>query len=525
MIFNNGVVIIGGGPVGIALGIELGLLNVKTLIIEKHTHPQMLPKAQLLNPRSMEFFRRWGISQILASKRLLPEGYPLRSTWCSGLAGKVYSSIDASENTNQEMSPESYQRIPLWITEEVLRKRVNDFKSVQLIKDSEVIHIEQNSQHVVVTAKNCTTHQEFSITSPYVVGCDGARSITRQMAGIEMQTELPGLRMINVMFSSLNLKEKMTVPKSILYYNLTLPKPAALGCVDYKNGLWYAAIAYPGKEALNKINISTLLDQVAGFPFAKKIKQASFWSRQAQIAKQFRKNRIFLAGDAAHVLPPTGGHGLNTGLGDTLNLAWKLAAVLQNQAGDKLLDSYETERKSVAVRNINIAKRNAEDAAKIREQYPLETAPQAFAQENERIAKQHAISPGIALGYCYHHSPIIFTTTNPHDDNPSLYQPAALPGFFTPHFFIQPEKSLYDLLQANYTLLIKDSVKNLECDLMTKIFSKKSIPLKILTLSQIKNKNLYPSRYYLLRPDWHIAWSGETIPPNLEEFINYLMPN
>lgn len=520
------IIIIGGGPVGAALGIELGMLNIKTAIIEKHSAPQMLPKAQLLNPRSMEFFRRWGINQTLINKRLLPLDYPLCSTWCSGLAGKVYSSVNISENISCDMSPESYQRIPLWITEEVLRQRVSELQSVQYIQDYEALHIEQNSNHVILTTKNRTNNQLTVMKSQYIVGCDGARSITRRYAGIEMKTELSPLRMINVLFNAKELKEKMTVPKGILYYNLTLPKPAGLGCVDYNNDLWYALITCPGTEDIGQIDISTLLDQIAGFHFKKEIIQCSFWMREAMIAEKFREKRLLLAGDAAHIQPPNGGHGLNTGLGDALNLAWKLAAVINKQANDTLLDTYEIERQPIAIHTILSAKNNAQDAAKIREKYSPDLLPDAFAKENERISRQHSISPGLSLGYCYTNSPIIFQSDNKqYNSNPSIYQPKALPGFFAPHCSTIDNKSIYDLLSPCYTLLIIDTTRTEEIEEISQLFFKKSIPFKIVLVSNNEIKKLYPKKYYLLRPDWHIAWCGETITNNLESFMNHLMPS
>lgn len=518
------IIIIGGGPVGAALGIELGMLNIKTAIIEKHTTPQMLPKAQLLNPRSMEFFRRWGINQALISKRLLPLDYPLRSTWCSGMAGKVYSSVNIAENISKNLSPESYQRIPLWLTEEVLRQRISEFPSVDYISYHEALHVEQNNNDVSLTIKNRKNNQSVLIKSQYIVGCDGSRSITRQFAGIKMKTELPPLRMINVLFRSKELKEKMTVDKGILYYNLTLEKPAGLGCVDYDNGLWYALITYPGTDSIDQVNVSTLLDGIAGFTFQKEIIQNSFWMREAMIAEKFREKRLFIAGDAAHTQPPNGGHGLNTGLGDAVNLAWKLAAVINKQGNDTLLDTYEIERRPIAMQTILAAKKNAQDAASIREKYPLDRFPDAFAKENERISRQHSISSGLSLGYCYTDSPIIFQVENHQYNDPSVYELKALPGFFTPHC-IAENKSIYDFLSVCYTLLITHAYINDEIEPISKLFFKKGILFKILFLPNSEVQTLYSKKYYLLRPDWHIAWCGEDLPNDIDHFLNHLMPS
>lgn len=519
------VIIVGGGPVGAALGIELGLLNIKTLIIEKHNQPQQLPRAQLLNPRSMEFFRRWGISETLASKKLLPNNFPLQASWCSGLDGKVYSTVNISEKLTSDLSPEQYLRIPLWITEEVLQTRIKDFKTLEYIKDHEAITIHQDENEVRLNIKNKLTQQITTHSAKYVIGCDGANSFVRKMANIAMQTELSGLRMLNTTFKSTELKHKISIPQSILYYNLALANFGCIGCVDITNDLWYALIACPDVTTIDEVDISAALDEVAGFCFEKEIIQTALWTRQAKIAETFRHKRLFLAGDAAHILPPTGGHGLNTGLGDATNLSWKLAAVLRSQASDKLLDTYQTERKPIALRNIAIAKKNAEDSSNIRKHFPPDTHPADFIKENQRIAIQHAQSHGVALGYHYNDSPIIFgDQSEDYSDNLNFYTPRAWAGFFAPHIYLQPQQALYDILPIDYILITKYTSNNIAIDLLVTAFRKINISLQVRTLPEIPPTSLYQSSYYLLRPDWHIAWTGNTFPNNLEYFIDKLMP-
>jgi hypothetical protein len=353
------------------------------------------------------------------------------------------------------------------------------------------------------------------------VGCDGAKSITRQLLNITTESLLPPQKFISVVFHSHDVKTKMTMPKGVLYYNLNLPKTAAIGCTDFANGIWYAQIAYSGEAEITAIDISGFLEQITGFKFQKEIKHANFWNRQALLANHFQKGKIFLAGDAAHVLPPTGGHGVNTGFGDAVNLAWKLHAVIGNHASEKLLSTYEMERRPIAIRNLYAAKKNAEDANQIRTLYPPEIMPENFAKENQRIAQQHAVSVGLALGYRYHASPIIlYEKDNFSSNDLQNYQPIAAAGFFAPHYNLSSRKCLYDILNIGFTLLTNEKVDNK----IINAFAEKGITLSILQTSSSEMKKLYPRKFYLLRPDWHIAWVGDKIPNDLISFVTYLMP-
>lgn len=521
---NYEVIVIGGGPVGMALGVELGLLNIKALVIEKYPLPQQLPRAQLLNPRSLEFFRRWGINNKLINKKLLPDDFPLQATWCSGLNGVVYSSVNMAEHLTPDLTPESYLRIPLWLTEEVLESRLSDLKTVCFLKGYEAVEIHEEDEKISLVIENKLTGNTSQFSAKYVVGCDGANSFLRQKMNIPWQIEMPAASMLNITFKSHELSAKISVPQSVLYYNLARSNFGCIGCVDINNGLWYALAASPQTVPIDELDVAEILNELAGFNFEKEILQRRFWMREAKIVERFRHKRMFLAGDAAHVIPPMGGHGLNTGLGDVVNLGWKLAAVLSGQASEELLDSYEMERRPVALRNISIAKKNAEDAANIRKNFPPEIDAAAFARENQRVALQHAQSHGVALGYQYVASPHIFYDGVKCSDNLNFYEPRALPGFFTPHIPMHAHSSIYDMLGINFVLVTRFPSTEAALMPLRDAFKQKNIELQIVQLGATEQNSLYNKTYYLLRPDWHIAWMGNNLPEDLEHFMNTLMP-
>lgn len=487
-------IIVGGGPVGAALGIELGLNNVKTLILEKHEKPLLSPRAQSLNERSMELFMRWRLVQKMRQQVLFPTDYPMRGVWCSKLNGVTYATASSQDQLKDNISAQKGIRIPLYMTENILREKIAEFDCVTFLINQPVELVAIENALVCVKTNNKTYHAK------YVIGCDGANSVTRQCAGIEFKGLAPKRRVINLLFQSDDLDKQISVEKGFLYYLLENKTLAAMGPVNIQEGIWYAQIVYPGEEkTIDEVNVDKLIETISGIQFSKKILNKHFWDMQIQLADHYQKDDcIFIMGDAAHAFAPTGGFGLNTGFGDVTNLAWKLATVIQKRSSDKILKTYEQERRPVALRNLTAAEKNANDAIAVRTQFPPDKMPAEFAKENARIAKQHSHSAGIALGYCY----------NPNETmmKQSEYTPTCKPGYFLPNAIID-SKSIYEKLSpTHWTLIVcgKEKIK-FQVD-----------QVKIFHLPE----NTYPSRYILIRPDWHIALTMNSIS---EQIIKYYL--
>lgn len=505
------VIIVGGGPTGVALGIELGLNNIKTLILEKHATPLLSPRAQSLNARSMEFLRRWQLADILKSKQLLPADFPIRGVWCSQLNGKTYATSSSNAQLSDEISPERGIRIPLWLTEEVLRNKLSTLSTVTFLKQYPVVDLHIDEHHNKVIAKNHA--QEITeFQAQYVIACDGANSITRQIAGIEFEVLAPPQRVINIMFESHELEKLITVDKGFLFYLAESQTPGAIGPVDPARGLWYAQVRdNSAADTIDQVDLITLLNNMAGFTFYKKIVQAHFWNMHIQLAKHFSKhNRVFLVGDSAHAFVPTGGFGLNTGLGDVLNLGWKLAAVIKHQAKPTLLETYEQERRPICLRNLHAAQKNADDMMGLRKKYNPSQDPEGFAKANAALAKQHTHSLGITMGYAYFDSELTLLqqdqSTQPME--PTTYQPTIAPGYYLPHHWVEKQKSIYDMLPTTtWTLMTSDSTSNSSIATWQARFKNSHLELNIL---RIPNAN-YPVNYVLIRPDWHIAFAGNEL--------------
>jgi 4-hydroxyisophthalate hydroxylase len=229
-----------------------------------------------------------------------------------------------------------------------------------------------------------------------------------------------------------------------------------------------------------------------------------------QLAKYFSKNnRVFLVGDSAHAFVPTGGYGLNTGLGDVNNLAWKLSAVIQHKAQPSLLATYEEERRPICLNNLKAAQKNADDMMALRKKYHPNEDPEGFAQANAQLAKQHMHSTGATMGYAYFDSGLTLLQKGQSTKSmeQSIYQPILAPGYFLPHWWIDKQKSIYDVLSAtNWTLIISGE-KDSNAELWQKEFKDSHLTLNILQMQNMPQAY----KYVLIRPDWHIAFVGDEL--------------
>lgn len=494
------VIIIGGGPTGAAMGIELGLNKVKTLIIEKHDQPLLSPRAQSLNERSMEFFIRWGLLEAMKKKVSLHNDYPMRGVWCSNLNGITYATAGSTDQRKENLTATTAMRLPLYLTEQTLRQRLSQLSSVELHRNESATGIQYDKNRVTVSTLKKTSLITYQYRAQFVVGCDGAKSKLRKWLNIPFDALSTKRRVINLLFEAPDLIELITVEKGFLYFLLKNKNIAAMGIVDHTNNIWYAQVVYNGDaKTIDEIDTERLLDEIAGIEFSKKIINQHFWDMQVQHASRYDKNnRRYLVGDAAHAFTPTGGLGLNTGLGDVTNLAWKLAAVINHQASIDILNTYASERRPVVSDNLRAAEKNTFDAISIRTTFPPSTHPKQFSLANKKLAKQHTHASGLTLGYSYSKREAI---------KPKLeYQALCLPGYFLPNAMIK-NKSIYERLSPTMWNLIT------HCD--------HGINIKIADVIIVKVPiDTYPYPYVLTRPDWHIAMVCDEV--EIDQVVHYI---
>ncbi|WP_150467304.1 FAD-dependent monooxygenase [Francisella sp. SYW-9] len=481
------VIIVGCGPTGAAAAIELGMQNIKTLVIEKYNNPLLSPRAQYLNSRTVSLLKRWGVFDKLSSQTLLRKDFPQDVVWQANLkTNPIATGSLKSEGL----------RIPLYITENILRERLSEFSSVTLLKNHEVVDIEVSEDTTKVSAIN-KDNLHYSFSSNYVIACDGANSIVRQKCKIPFLELGPKRQMLSILFKANDLKSQI---KKLCMMHLCLTKDgaSAIGPIDLraKEEIWYAQIQYPDKELPSKELAGEILDEVAGLKIDKEIMNYHLWQMQVQIAEYFSYyQKIFLVSDSAHAFAPTGGLGLNTGFGDIINLCWKLAAVIHKQQNSNILSTYESERRPVAIRNLHTAEQNAQDRILVKDNI----------QKLAEISDKQVNARHLTHAYTYLYSSLTkLNRLQPLDDikRNDDYIAHVDPGYFLPEIFID-NKSIYEVLSRTQWSLLVVGDHNIDTNLPEEIC--------ILRLPE----NTYSHKYILLRPDWHISATFENLPKNI----------
>ncbi|HEY8359201.1 MAG TPA: FAD-dependent monooxygenase, partial [Ramlibacter sp.] len=383
--FDADVVIVGGGPVGMGLAIELGQRGITTIVVERYPQPLRIPKGQNLTQRTMEHFHFWGAEKQLRAARTIPPEYGIGGLTAYGTLLGPYSYDWLQRDLVKSYYRTANERLPQYATEEVLRQRVSQLPSVRTLYgfDADAVTQDVESASVTVTARQ--GGERRVLRARHVVGCDGSRSVVREQAGITQTRTDHDRMMVLLVFRSPQLHQLLERFPGKSYYNVLQPELEGywkfFGRVDLGNTWFFHAPVPPGTTRDN-FDFAAYVQQAVGAPFEVEFEHIGFWDLRFALADSYRNGRIFVAGDAAHSHPPYGGYGVNSGLEDARNLGWKLAATLQGWGGERLLDSYDAERRPVFQSTIRdfIAKSIEEDREFLA----------AFDPEQDRVAFEQA---------------------------------------------------------------------------------------------------------------------------------------
>src|SRR3984885_13328588 len=344
------VIIVGGGPVGVALAVELGLRGISCAVVERRIEPQRIPKGQNLTQRSMEHFYAWGVADAVRDARILPPEYPMSGIVAyRNLSDQYWYAPPLREIVNAYYFQQN-ERLPQYLVEHALRKRMADLANVEARFGWTAEKIEQDDTGVRVTIVKDGGASCEILEADYVVGCDGGHSVVRRQIGIERSGADFDQIMVLALFRSRELHEKLKrfPPRST--YRVLHPDLKGywqfFGRVDVGE-CWFFHSPVPSTTTRDNYDFHALLEKAAGFPFACEFDYVGFWDLRIAVAESYQVGRAFIAGDAAHSHPPYGGYGLNNGLDDVANLGWKLAAKLNGWGSDALLQTYTEERRPI----------------------------------------------------------------------------------------------------------------------------------------------------------------------------------
>jgi len=523
------VLIAGAGPVGLALAIELAYRNIGCLAVEQSDGSVEFPTTNLANTRTCEHLRRWGIADRMRFESGYPTGYPRNYLFVTRMDGHEIARFDHPANgdpaSRSPFSPEGR----LWISkpyfDPVLRKHVASLPQVELRYHTEFKSFEQDPDKIVATVADANGESQI-IEAEYLVGCDGGRSNIRRALGIKYDGVFSQGMNVAVLFRSPLLKMIKHGP-AVQYQIINAQINGAIAAVD-GNDLWRLNIRNVKQEQIDTLNASEKLRFALGDTIPFEILAVRPWTGHCVVADKYQDSRVFLAGDAAHLNWPAGGFGMNTGVGDAVDIGWKLAAVLQGWGGAKLLDSYTAERKPIAMINVNEA---AEMRASFDNQTPFsaqigeDSDDGKQLREKARAAIMHTRakefqhdSAGIELGYRYENSPICVGDGTPAPElDHGLYVPSTWPGVRAPHVWLKNGRSTLDLFGKGFALLNFSGANTITIRSAAK---QVGLPIQEIILNEPNVREIYERDLVLVRPDGHVAWRANSISENVAAIID-----
>ncbi|HUC50468.1 MAG TPA: FAD-dependent oxidoreductase [Xanthobacteraceae bacterium] len=527
---DTDVLIVGAGPVGLAAAIELGRRGVRCTVIERNDRVGYSPRAKTTNVRTREHLRRWGIADALRRASPISPDRPTTIVFATRMNGPPLARIENALNGSRERSnlySEEAQWVPQYVLEDVLRRCAQALPGVVVHFETVFESFEQTEDRVVSRVRDIQGARAIELQSAYLIGADGARSAVRDGIGATMVGDQAYSRNYSIIFKAPDLDARQIHGPAIMYWMVNEDVPSLLGPMD-EDGLWFfMATKLDGDTNPAGVDGADLIRRATGLrDLAVDIVGTDLWLAHRLVADRYSRGRVFLAGDACHLHPPFGGFGMNMGIGDAVDLGWKMAARLAGWGGETLLTSYETERRKVHERTIAEAVFNYGLAANQLVRPCLEEpglVGEATRREVGDIIEATKVREfrtlGIVLGMRYEDSPIIVADgSEPPADHFMLYVPSAHPGCLAPHLWQADGSSLYDHFGDWFTLLITDG-KPASAAGFAAAADQTRIPFKVLAPQDDRLRSRYGARFAIIRPDQHVAWRGDTLPGDPSELL------
>jgi 2-polyprenyl-6-methoxyphenol hydroxylase-like FAD-dependent oxidoreductase len=522
---RSDVLIVGAGPVGLSAAIELGRRGIRCCVVERHDRVGYSPRAKTTNVRTREHLRRWGIADALRKASPIAADRPSTVVFATRMNGPLLARFENALNGNRERNnlySEEAQWVPQYVLEDVLRECAQSLPGVRVHFETEFASFSQTEAAVASQVCDLRTGRVLNIESCYLIGADGARSAVRDAISAAMLGEGASSRNYSIIFRAPDLAARQIHEPAIMYWMVNEDVPSLLGPMD-EAGLWFfMATKLAGDVDPATLDPIDLIRRGTGLSDLDiEIVGTDVWVAHRLVADRYSRGRVFLAGDACHLHPPFGGFGMNMGIGDAVDLGWKIAARMEGWGGDRLLGTYEEERRKVHERTINEAVYNYGSTANQLVRPALEERGligEATRREVADIIQATKVREfrtlGVVLGMRYEDSPIIVADgSDPPMDHFMLYVPSAHPGCLAPHLWLADGSSLYDHFGEGFTLLITGGHSDAAGPLVAAA-AKRKIPLKVLALSDSRLCSRYEAAFALIRPDQHVAWRAESMPRN-----------
>ena len=527
------VIIVGGGPVGLTAALELGSRNVPAILVTEHLETARHPKCNLTNARSMEFFRRLGVADEIRAQGL-PDGYPNESAYVTRFCGFELDRFQhpapgkRGQTTRVSSGPWQASEMPHVISqlylEPVLRRRAEQSPTVDVRFGWRLTSFVQGPADVVVHVEHTQSGERRSIRARYLIAADGAKSLIRRDLGIGMLGEdghaerafMTGT-MLSYFVHAPTLLDASGRAPSMISWIINREIRGFIFAQDGKE-LYIVHVQVPFGVDYRSIEPRATIRAMFGADVPFEILSGGPWTGGlALVAERYRDNNVFLAGDAAHLFTPLGGFGMNTGIGDIMNLGWKLEAMYNGWGGAELLDSYDAERRPVGKRNSSLGVQCARRMSGWEIPEAIELPGVEHDQMRSNLGafwvdddREQYLTSGLQLGERYEDSALIWPDREPEPpDDWHTYVPVDRAGARAPHLWLEDGSSLYDAVGAKFALLHFSASTDADVVQFEHAARERNVPLTTLRLPMPARSTPYLNSLVLVRPDHHIAWHGD----------------
>ncbi len=556
------VLIAGGGPVGLTLALELEHHGIKAIVVERNPDTTRHPKMDITNSRSMELFRRLGVADELR-KVAVPEDHPFDVSWVTTLAGWelarfAYPTVEQRRAQIRERNDGTQPLEPAMRVSQVVLE-----PALKGLLESRAEHINvrfgwalasftQDKDGVDAVIRRTATGETRIIHAQFLAGCDGAGSVVRNGLGIGLdEIDLRRLvvrqlgigRVAPALIRAYLDDREMPMDGRVYLVHFTSPDRELFerfGTAWHTQGpqgwtliaqndrdTWTMHMPLGAGADADAIDPKQFLFDRLGTEFDCEVIVANAWRPRLTVAKRYGRGRVWLAGDSAHQVVPTGGYGMNTGVGDAVGLGWALAAILQGWGTEGLLAAYEAERRPVAARNREASGRHFLVRMAIKTAYRKVIHSEGWAGEfsRRRLAREildlgnlENEADGIEFGYRYDTSPVIWRESGIAPiQTMDAYTPSTWPGARPPSLFLKDGRAIFDLFGAGFTLL---RFADIDVAPIVAAAADLGVPLDVVDLRDSHARHLYQRDLVLIRPDQHVAWRANTVPSDAGDVID-----
>ncbi|HXW42529.1 MAG TPA: FAD-dependent monooxygenase [Xanthobacteraceae bacterium] len=525
---DSDVVIVGAGPTGLTLAVDLGRRGVRCTLIEQKERPAFLPKMERINARSMEIYRRMGLAQKIRAAGLRPDCpmdvYIVLALDRPPLLHLRYPSVNEAQaqtraSNDGTLPLEPYQLISQYTLEPLLKAVAETIPAVTVRYGCEFLSLRQDDGGV--TARVQTADGVRELRAAYLVGCDGGGSAVRRELDIGLSGEGNLLTLRQALFRCDELFDRLPIagpsgrgPGHGRHYHVADDKSTFLIMQDSTRHWTLHSVRDTDAE------MQPAFERTVGVPVKYEMLSCAPWRQNLLLADRYGKDRVFLAGDAVHLVIPTGGLGMNSGVGDAIDLSWKLAATLAGWGGPQLLKSYEIERRQVGEHNVGASRYATIGRRKWRAMWrpDIGEANAAGAAARQNLAAVADVEQrksnemiGAELGYRYVDSPVVCNVPGGPEHLFRVYEPTTWPGARLPHVWLDDGTALQDRIGDGYTIL-KLGRTRADTGALERALRGRGAPVDVLDVPDAAARDIYRYDLIVLRPDLHVVWRGNAAP-------------